>query len=68
MNAALIIAIIFVAIVLVIGSILTISAANSMNENYRSDKSFSSLLWVYILTLPFIIIVVIIAMFFFYRS
>ncbi|HLR10543.1 MAG TPA: hypothetical protein VK120_04115 [Sporosarcina sp.] len=67
MNAALIIAIIFVAIVLVIGSILTISAANSMNENYRSDKSFSSLLWVYILTIPFIIIVVIIAMFFFYR-
>ena len=65
MKVALIVSTIFVFIILAIGLILTISAANSMNKNYRSEKSFSNLLWVYVLSIPFIIIVTLIAIFIF---
>lgn len=61
MKLALIITPIIVTIILIIGVILTISAANSTNENYSGQRSFSSLLWAYVLTIPFVIIVVIIA-------
>lgn len=66
MNLAFIMAMIFVVIVLIIGAILTVSAANSMNEDYRSEKSFSSVLWAYLLAIPFIVIVVVIAILIFY--
>lgn len=65
MNLALIVSIIFVFIVLAIGLILTISAANSTNTNYTGEKSFSNLLWVYVLSIPFIVIVTLIAIFIF---
>ena len=65
MNIALIVSMIFVVIVLVIGLILTISAANSSNTNYTGEKSFSNLLWVYVLSIPFIVIVTLIAIFIF---
>ena len=61
MKVALIITTIVVVIILAIGLILTISAANSMNKNYSSEGSFSSLLWAYILSIPIILLVVIIA-------
>lgn len=61
MKLALIITPIFVTIILVIGFILTISAANSKNEDYSGERSFSSLSWAYALTVPFIIILVIVA-------
>lgn len=61
MKVALIVATIFVFIVLAIGFLLTLSAANSMNKNYSGTKSFSSLLWAYLLAIPIIIIVIIIA-------
>ena len=66
MKVALIVSTIFVFIVLAIGLIVTISVANSMNRNYNGGKSFSSLLWVYVLTIPFIIIVTFIAIAIFY--
>lgn len=65
MNIALIASMIFVVIVLVIGLILTISAANSSNTNYTGEKSFSNLLWAYMLSIPFIVIVTVIAIFIF---
>lgn len=65
MKLALIITPIFVVIILAIGLMLTISAANSTNENYSSERSFSSLLWTYALSIPFIVIVVTIAIFIF---
>ncbi len=54
------IGLIITIIILIIGLILTIVAGNSMNENYNGKTSFSSLLWAYVLTIPFVIIVVII--------
>lgn len=65
MKVALIVLTIFVFIILAIGLILTISAANSMNKNYRSGESFSKLLWIYVLSIPFIVIVTLIAIFIF---
>lgn len=65
MKVALIVSFIFVIIVLAVGLILTISAANSMNKGYKSENSFSSLLWAYLLTIPFIVIVTLIAIFIF---
>lgn len=65
MKVALIVSFIFVFIILAIALILTISAANSMNKNYRSEKSFSNLLWVYVLSIPFIVIVALVAIFIF---
>lgn len=65
MKVALIVSFIFVFIVLAVGLILTISAANSMNKDYKGENSFSSLLWVYLLTIPFIVIVTLIAIFIF---
>lgn len=65
MTVALIVAFIFVFIVLAVGLIMTISAANSMNKGYKSENSFSSLLWVYLLTIPFLVIVTLIAIFIF---
>lgn len=65
MKVALIVLTIFIFIILAIGLILTISAANSMNKNYRSGESFSKLLWVYVLSIPFIVIVTLIAIFIF---
>lgn len=65
MKTALIVSTIFVFIILTIGLFLTISAANSMNTDYRSEKSFSNLLWVYVLSIPFIVIVTLIAIFIF---
>ena len=56
---------IFVVIILAIGLILTISAANSKNENYSSEKSFSNMLWIYVLSIPFIVVVTLIAIFIF---
>lgn len=67
MTAALIIATIFVVLVLTVGVILTIKAANSMNENYDTDKSFSSVLWAYVISIPIIIIVVVVAILIFYQ-
>ncbi len=66
MGIALIVSMIFVVIVLAIGVILTISAANSMNKNYSSEKSLSNMLWIYVLSIPFIVIVTLIAIFIFY--
>ncbi|GEN84908.1 hypothetical protein SLU01_32200 [Sporosarcina luteola] len=66
MTAALIVSFIFVFIVLVVGLIMTISAANSMNKGYKSENSFSSLLWVYVLAIPFTIIVVLVGIFLVY--
>jgi uncharacterized BrkB/YihY/UPF0761 family membrane protein len=66
MKVALIVSMIFVVIVLAIGLILTISAANSMNKNYSSEKSHSNLLWIYVLSIPFIVIVTLIAIFIFH--
>lgn len=60
MKVALIVSFIFVFIVLAVGLILTISAANSMNKGYKGENSFSSLLWAYVLAIPFVIIVVIV--------
>lgn len=60
MTVALIVSFIFVVIVLAVGLIMTISAANSMNKGYKGENSFSSLLWAYVLAIPFIIIVVIV--------
>lgn len=65
MKVALIVSSIFVFIILAIGLILTISAANSMNKNYRSEASFSNLMWVYVLSIPFIVIVTLVAIFIF---
>lgn len=62
---ALIVSMIFVVIILAIGLILTISAANSKNENYSSEKSFSNMLWIYVLSIPFIVVVTLIAIFIF---
>lgn len=66
MKVALIVSFIFVFIVLAVGLILTISAANSMNKDYKGENSFSSLLRVYVLAIPFIIIVVLVGIFIFY--
>ena len=66
MKVALIVSFIFVFIILAIGLILTISAANSRNTDYRSEKSFSNLSWAYILSIPFIVIVTLIAIFIFH--
>jgi uncharacterized BrkB/YihY/UPF0761 family membrane protein len=63
MKVALIVSMIFVVIILAIGLILTISAANSMNKNYSSEKSFPNLLWIYVLSIPFIVMVSLIAIF-----
>lgn len=63
MTVALIVSFIFIFIVLAVGLILTISAANSMNKDYKGKNSFSSLLWAYLLAIPFIIIVVIVGIF-----
>lgn len=63
MKVALIVSIIFVFIVLAVGLILTISEANSMNKDYKGKNSFSSLLWAYVLAIPFIIIVVLVGIF-----
>ena len=65
MKVALIVAIIFVFIITAIGLVLTISVANSMNKDYKSEKSFSSLLWVYLLAIPFIVILTVVAIFIF---
>jgi len=69
-NLGLIIAMILVIIVLVVGLILTLSVANSSTtskkENYSSKKSFSNLLWIYVLSLPVIIVLTVIAIFIFY--
>ncbi len=62
---ALIVSMIFVVIILAIGLVLTISAANSKNENYSSEKSFSNMLWIYVLSIPFIVVVTLIAIFIF---
>lgn len=66
----LIIAMILVIIVLVVGLILTLSVANSSTtpkkENYSSKKSFSNLLWIYVLSVPVIIVLTVIAIFIFY--
>lgn len=62
---ALILSMIFVVIILAIGLVLTISAANSKNENYSSEKSFSNMLWIYVLSIPFIVVVTLIAIFIF---
>ncbi|GKV66161.1 hypothetical protein NCCP2331_23140 [Sporosarcina sp. NCCP-2331] len=70
MNLALIVSMIFVVIVLVVGVILTISVANSStmpgNKSYDSKKSFSGLLWVYVLSVPVAIIITLVAIFVFY--
>lgn len=66
MTVALIVSFIFVFIVLVVGLIMTISAANSMNKGYKAENSFSSLLWAYVLAIPFIIIVVLVGIFLIY--
>lgn len=65
MEAALIAAMVFVFIVLVIGAILTISVANKQNKEYDSNKSFSSLLWVYVLSVPFTVVLTVVAIYFF---
>ena len=66
----LIAAMILVIIVLVVGLILTFSIANSSthstNEKYSSKKSFSNLLWIYVLSLPVIIVLTVIAIFIFH--
>ncbi len=66
MKVALIVSIIFVFIVSAVGLILTISVANSMNKDYKGKNSFSSLLWAYVLAIPFIIIVVLVGIFILY--
>ena len=65
MKVFLIVSTIFVVIVLAIGLVLTLSVANSMNKDYKSENSFSSLLWVYLLAIPFIVILTLIAIFIF---
>lgn len=65
MNAALIVAMAFVFIVLIIGAILTISVANTQNKEYDSKKSFPSLLWMYVLSVPFTVVVTVIAIYIF---
>ncbi|ARK24993.1 hypothetical protein SporoP37_10260 [Sporosarcina sp. P37] len=66
MKVALIVSFIFVFIVLAVGLILTISAANSMNKDYNVENSFSYLLWVYVLAIPFTIIIVLVGIFIVY--
>ena len=61
MKVYFIVSMILVVIILAIGLILTISAANSVNKNYTSEKSFPNLLWAYVLSVPFIVIVTLIA-------
>lgn len=63
MKVYLIVSMILVVIILAIGLILTISTANSVNKNYTSEKSFPNLLWAYVLSIPFIVIVTLIAIF-----
>ena len=65
MKVFLIVSTIFIFIILAIGLVLTLSVANSMNKDYKSGKSFSSLLWVYLLAIPFIVILTLIAIFIF---
>ncbi|BAQ08918.1 heme/copper-type cytochrome/quinol oxidases, subunit 2 [Bacillus sp. OxB-1] len=65
MKVALIVSTILVVIVLAIGLILTISVANSTDNNYSSGKSFSKLLWIYVLSIPFLVILTLIAIFIF---
>lgn len=65
MKVALIVSTIFVIVILAIGLVMTISIANSTDKNYSSEKSFSNLMWAYILAIPFIIIVTLIAIFMF---
>ncbi|PIC79422.1 hypothetical protein CSV75_12585 [Sporosarcina sp. P18a] len=57
---------ILVVIILAVGLILTISTANSMNKDYSSKKSFSNLLWIYVLSLPVIVILTLVSIFIFY--
>ncbi|PIC71234.1 hypothetical protein CSV77_04155 [Sporosarcina sp. P16b] len=57
---------ILVVIILAVGLILTISTANSMNKDYNSKKSFSNLLWIYVLSLPVIVILTLVSIFIFY--
>lgn len=65
MNTAIILTMIFVVIILVVALILTIKAGNSKNEDYQTEKSFSSLLWAYVLSIPVILIIVIAAIWMF---
>lgn len=52
---AYIVAFIFIFIVLIAGLIVTISAANSTNKEYKSKKSFPNLLRAYVISIPVII-------------
>lgn len=65
MEKFLIIATIVVAVILAIGLVVTISVGNSGTKEYSNEKSFSNMLWAYMLSIPIIVVLTIIAIWIF---
>lgn len=59
--SGLIIGMIAAVIILAVGLIVTLSVANSKDKEYDTEKSYSSLLWAYVISIPIIIVIVVIA-------
>lgn len=59
--SGLIIGMIAAVIILAVGLIATLSVANSKDKEYDTEKSYSSLLWAYVISIPIIIVIVVIA-------